>query len=190
MTFSKSNPKKEKRWICACKRINDSWDETCAYCQQPKPEGKTSTKIKNKTAYDELHLWPVFSRYIRLRDTNSEGIGKCFTCNLMRYWRDADCGHGAGRQHKGTKYNEQNNHLQCKKCNGFEGGMREVYKSEMDRIYGAGTWDLMSAKSRTMTKLGKVECDIFVEFYTKEIEKLLLTKIPKVVADYRRLTEK
>lgn len=190
MTYLTNRFKKEKRWICVCKRINDPEDEKCAFCQQPKPEGKSQPKLKNKTAYDELHLWPVFSRYIRLRDSNAEGIGKCFTCNLMRYWRDADCGHGAGRQHKGTKYNEKNNHLQCKKCNGFEGGMREAYKSEMDRRYGVGTWDLMLAASRQTTKLCKVECDILVQFYTDEIEKLLLTKTSKVVADYRKLTEK
>jgi hypothetical protein len=120
----------------------------------------------------------------------SIGIGKCFTCSLRRYWRDADCGHGAGRQHKGTKYNEINNHLQCKKCNGFEGGMREVYKQEMDKRYGVGTWDLMQAASRKATKLGKTECDVLIVFYIKEIEKLLVSKTPKVVADYRKLTDK
>jgi hypothetical protein len=190
MPYSQTRFKKEKRWICSCKRINDAEDEVCAFCQQPKPEGKQPKKIKAKTAYDELHLWPVFSRFIRLRDTNAEGIGKCFTCSLYRYWRDADAGHGAGRQHKGTKYNEINNQRQCKKCNGFNGGMREVYKAEMDRLHGVGTWDLMQAASRKMVKLGKVECDIMIDYYTKEIEKLLLTKTPKVVADYRRLTEK
>lgn len=190
MTYYKNRIKKEKRWICVCKRINGPEDEVCLFCGSPKPEGKQSKKPKNKKAYDEIHLWPVFSRYIRLRDTDADGIGKCFTCSLRRYWRNADCGHGAGRQHHGTKYNELNNHLQCSKCNGFEGGRREAYKAEMDKRYGTGTWDLMEAASRKMTKLGKVECDILVEFYTKEIEKLLLTKSKKVVDDYRSLTEK
>lgn len=190
MTFYKTRFKKEKRWICSCQRINDPEDKVCAFCNQPKPDGKEPKTIKKKKAYDEIHLWPVFSRYIRLRDTNSEGIGKCFTCPEMKYWRKADAGHGAGRQHKGTKYNETNNHLQCKGCNGFEGGMREAYKAEMDKRYGPGTWDLMQAASRQVTKLSKTDCDIMVDFYKKEIEKLLLQKTPKVVADYRSLTEK
>lgn len=181
---------KPKRWICSCQRINDPSDENCVFCKQPKPEGKAPKKLKSKKAYDELYLWPVFSRYIRLRDSNAEGIGKCFTCSLFRYWRDADCGHGAGRQHKGTKYSEKNNHLQCKSCNGFNGGVREVYKAEMDKRYGSGTWDLMQAASKKITKLGKVECDVMIEFYTKEIEKLLLKKTAKVVADYRSLLTK
>jgi len=68
--------------------------------------------------------------------------------------------------------------------------MREVYKAEMDKKYGVGTWDLMQSASRKPTKLGKVECDIMIEFYTNEIEKLLTTKTAKVVADYRALIEK
>lgn len=68
--------------------------------------------------------------------------------------------------------------------------MREAYKSEMDRRYGVGTWDLMLAASRQTIKLSKVECDILVQFYTYEIEKILVTKTAKVVADYRKLTEK
>lgn len=189
MTYFKTRFKKEKRWICVCKRINDPEDEHCAFCQQPRPEGNQPKKIKRKTAYDELYLAPVFSRFIRLRDTNADGVGKCFTCSLYRYWLNADCGHGAGRQHHGTKYNELNNHLQCKKCNGFEGGMREAYKAEMDRLYGVGTWDLMQAASRKVTKLGKVECDILIAHYEQEIEKLLATKTARVVADYRRVTK-
>lgn len=188
--FLNRGKKSPKRWICSCQRINDPEEEICVFCKQPKPEGKQPKKLKAKKAYDELYLWPVFSRFIRLRDSNSEGIGKCFTCSLFRYWRNADAGHGAGRQHHGTKYNEINNRLQCKKCNGFEGGMREVFEKEMDRLNGPGTWALMISASRKATKLGKVECDIMIDHYTKEIEKLLLTKTPKVVADYRSLTEK
>jgi len=48
----------------------------------------------------------------------------------------------------------------------------------------------MQSASRNATKLGKVECDILIDFYTKEIEKLLATKTAKVVSDYRSLTEK
>lgn len=172
MSFAKSKP---KRWICShCDRINDPEDESCAFCQQPK-QVKEDKKKKGK-AYDEIHLWPVFSQFIRLRDSDKNGMGKCITCGISRHWRKADCGHGVPRQHKGTKYNEQNNHLQCKKCNGFQGGMREVYKSEMDKRYGAGTWDKMIVASRQVSKLGKVEIDIMVQHYEKETERLLIEK--------------
>lgn len=37
MTFFQTRFKKEKRWICACKRINDPEDERCAFCREPRP---------------------------------------------------------------------------------------------------------------------------------------------------------
>lgn len=36
MSFLQTRFKKEKRWICSCKRINDPEDEVCAFCRQPK----------------------------------------------------------------------------------------------------------------------------------------------------------
>lgn len=176
MTYFQTKFKKEKRWICSCKRINDEDELTCRFCQQAKPEGKTPVKIKKKAAYDELVLWPIFSKYIRLRDSNAQGIGLCFTCRKPIHWTKGDCGHGVPRQHKGTKYNEQNNHLQCKSDNGFQGGMREAYKAEMDKRYGAGTWDKMLVASRQPFKLSKVEIDLMATFYHKKVVELLLTK--------------
>ncbi|MFO0447615.1 MAG: recombination protein NinG [Pseudomonadota bacterium] len=129
-----------------------------------------------KKAYDEQVLWPVFSLYIRLRDSDKDGIGRCFTCGRPKHYKDADCGHGIPRQHKATKYNETNNHLQCKPCNGFQGGMREKYKEAMDRKYGAGTWDKMLIASKGISKLGKTEIDIMAAHYKKEGQRLLAEK--------------
>lgn len=109
---------------------------------------------KTKKKEPDADLWDIFSKYIRLRDADENGICTCFTCGRRTVWnKNTDCGHGIPRQHKATKYNEQNNHAQCKKCNGFEGGMREVYKVEMDERYGKGTWDNMLIKSRQVVKL-------------------------------------
>lgn len=175
--------KKPSRWICYCKRINNFDEHECGYCQQPRPgsepeskEAKPKKKIKKQAAYDEIVLWPIFSKYIRLRDSDKNGILKCFTCGRVKDWKQADCGHGVPRQHKATKYNEKNNHGQCKACNGFQGGMREEYKKEMDRRYGAGTWDQMIMASRQTSKAGKFEYDTMAAYYTKEVERLLSEK--------------
>lgn len=178
MTFIK---KKAHNWICSCGRKNDPQDSTCAFCQQPRVAEEPPARIKKKTAYDELHLWPVFSTFIRLRDSGPDGIGRCFTCGRVVHWKKADCGHGAGRQFKGTKYNEQNNHLQCKKCNGFEEpgkpkGRPAEYKAEMDKRYGVGTWDKMVVAARAVSKLDHVSIDLMTEYYEKEVERLLATK--------------
>src|SRR5687767_4246038 len=83
--------------------------------------GKKVEKKKTITQLDGI-LWKVFSEYIRLRDSDDKGFCKCFTCPNIRFWNKGDCGHGIPRQYKSTKFNERNNHFQCKHCNGFEGG--------------------------------------------------------------------
>jgi len=121
---------------------------------------------------NDKKLWKVFSEYIRRRDSNKEGYGKCFTCPRIIHWKKGDCGHGIGRQHKGTKYNEKNNHLQCKHCNGFEGGKREVYRDEMNKRYGAGTWDLMEASAKRPAKIGQFEIDQLEKYYKQKLKEM------------------
>ena len=121
---------------------------------------------------NDKKLWKVFSEFIRRRDSNKEGFGKCFTCSRVIHWKKGDCGHGLGRQHKGTKYNEKNNHLQCKPCNGFEGGKREVYKEEMNKRYGLGTWELLELASKKPTKMGQFEIDQLEKYYKEKLKTL------------------
>lgn len=136
--------------------------------------GSTISKAK-KTGVNDKKLWKVFSEYIRLRDADKDGICKCFTCNHRAHWKKMDCGHGIGRQHWGTRYNEKNNHSQCKKCNGFEGGMREVYRENMDKKYGPGTWDLMNLAKRGKQP-SQFEIDQMEKHYKKRVAELKKVK--------------
>lgn len=119
---------------------------------------------------NDKKLWKVFSEYIRRRDADENGFCKCFTCGLVRHWKQGDCGHGIPRQHWSTRYAEKNNHFQCKKCNGFEGGKREVYKVEVDKKYGKGTWDLLEIMSKQKSKIGQFEIDAMEKYYKKKLK--------------------
>lgn len=121
---------------------------------------------------NDKKLWKVFSEFIRLRDSDKDGNGKCFTCSFRGDYKMFDCGHGVGRQHKATKYDERNNHSQCKRCNGFEGGQQAIYKEEVEKRYGKGTWDTLVLKSRQVCKRGQVEIDTMTEYYKNEVKKL------------------
>lgn len=117
-------------------------------------------------------LWKIFSTYIRLRDSDASGNCQCFTCGYTGEWTRFDCGHGIPRQHKATKFHEQNNHAQCKRCNAFEGGKREVYKERVNEKYGNGTWEKLEVMSRRICKRGKFEIDVMTKYYKSEAEKL------------------
>lgn len=130
----------------------------------------------------DAKLWKAFSEYIRQRDADENGYCRCFTCGLIRPWKQMDCGHGIPRQHKATKYHEHNNHAQCKKCNGFEGGKRERYKEEVDRRYGAGTWDRLEVLSRGTCKRGQFEIDVMTSYYRNLTKKLYVDRNIKTIA--------
>jgi hypothetical protein len=120
----------------------------------------------------DAKLWKVFSEFIRYRDVDGTGFGPCITCGRVIHYSKGDCGHGIPRQHKATKYHEQNNHLQCKRCNGFEGGKREVYKMEVNKRYGPQTWEKLEVMSRTTCKRGQFEIDVLTKYYKEQVIKL------------------
>lgn len=118
-----------------------------------------------KKHHSEATLWRWFSIYIRLRDSDENGFCKCFTCGRVIHWRVMDCGHGVPRQHKATKYNEQNNHAQCKRCNGFEEGRKDIYSRRVDELYGSGTWDKLLLASRQPCRRSNYEISLMTETY-------------------------
>lgn len=129
---------------------------------------------------NDKKLWKAFSEYIRLRDADENGMCSCFTCGLIRHYKQMDCGHGIGRQHWGTRYNEKNNHAQCKRCNGFEGGKREIYKQRVNEKYGPGTWDLLELASRKAKKWSQFEIDQMEKYYKEKIKKVRLNSLNNI----------
>lgn len=121
-------------------------------------------------------LWKIFSQYIRLRDSDGQGIGTCFTCGFKAHYKNLDAGHGIGRQHKSVKFDERNVHAQCGRCNRFEQGNQAIYKEEVEKRYGKGTWDSLVIKSRQTCKRGKVEIEVMEEYYKNEVKKLKALK--------------
>lgn len=124
----------------------------------------------------DAKLWKVFSEFIRLRDSDENGIVKCFTCNFTNTWNRFDCGHGIPRQHQSTRYDEKNNHSQCKKCNGFEEGEQYIYAKEVDKRYGEGTWEKLMRKKHQVCKRGQLEIDVMTEYYKAEVKRLKESK--------------
>jgi hypothetical protein len=121
---------------------------------------------------NDKKLWKAFSEFIRLRDSNEHGIVYCITCGSPRNWKGVDAGHGIGRQHLSTKFHEQNNHGQCKPCNGFEAGQRDIYRIRVDQKYGPGTWDKLILISRQTCKRSQFEIDVMEKYYKQEVVKL------------------
>ena len=92
-----------------------------------------------------------FSRYVRLRDSQRVGDewrGRCITCSykatvayadqgVIRFARNWDNGHFIGRDCWATRYEEENNNLQCSyRCNRMRSGEYQKYKAALRLKYG------------------------------------------------------
>lgn len=116
-----------------------------------------------------------FSIYIRLRDSNEDGVGECCTCGKHVHWKQGDAGHFVNRQHKSLRYSEDNVHLQCRKCNRFDEGNITGYSIFMINKFGSDILSKLSVAKNVTVKMGKYELSQIAFFYkskAKELAKL------------------
>lgn len=98
----------------------------------------------------------VFSIYIRQRDTNDAGFGKCVTCNHTGHYKSMDCGHYISRREYQTRWDERNCALQCKFCN-YSINHQGVFAEAINKRWGEGTTHELHSKRRVPMKLDRIE---------------------------------
>lgn len=128
-----ATPEMKEKWSRAAKGRKLS-EETkikirATRAKSTKPQ-KMSTMLKNAD--------DAFSKYIRAKYADANGYIKCFTCPTIRPIAEMDCGHFVSRQHKSTRWMEENAHPQCWACNRFNEGRKDVYSVRLVEVYGLG----------------------------------------------------
>lgn len=117
-----------------------------------------------------------FSKYIRIRDCDDNGIGRCCTCGVFRHWREADCGHYIPRQYLSTRWHEMNCHLQCKICNAFHGGRMDKHRDYIIDHHGIAVVELLELKhlheKRTPIRMYPFEIKVIAAEYKEKFNKL------------------
>jgi hypothetical protein len=139
-----------------------------------KPWYKKKTK-KVKSEEDETaalvkKLDEEFSRFIRLRDCNKDGYGKCVTCKHWDHWTKMQCGHFMSRKHMATRYEERNCSMQCGGCNGPKKGMQYEHSLALDKRWGEQTAIKMTALSKTTRYWFPFELRAAIAYYRNEVK--------------------
>lgn len=118
----------------------------------------------------------IFSKYIRLRDTNDEGFGQCISTGRFIHYSQADAGHFMSREHLSTRWHEKNVHLQGRQANRFKQGQQFSQALNIDRKYGEGTSEILMAESRRKSNISDFEIEILIKHYRKEAKRLAMKK--------------
>tara|TARA_R110002072_G_scaffold1891_6_gene15733 strand:+ start:83 stop:493 length:411 start_codon:yes stop_codon:yes gene_type:complete len=124
---------------------------------------KTISKLKK-----ELDKW--FSLYIRLREANEYGMVQCFTCGVVRGYKDGmQNGHFQSRKHLATRFDEENCQVQCIKCNMYSQGEQFKFGINLDAKYGEGTSKELEFLARTTFKISRAEYEYNISYYKKAV---------------------
>ena len=122
-------------------------------------------------AKTKAKLDSIFSQFIRLRGSNEEGWGECFTCGRFRHWKEVDCGHFITRAKLATRWMEENCQFQCKQCN-MNGGQQFVFGKRLDEEYGEGTADRILQESNKTKKWSVPELEELCRHYKKRVDEI------------------
>jgi 5-methylcytosine-specific restriction endonuclease McrA len=103
----------------------------------------------------------AFSKYIRLRD---EEYG-CITCGKLLTFKELQCGHFFSRSHLHTRWDEDNCHAQCYRCNCILHGNYINYTKYMIDRYGREFVDELEKKSMLIDKISTDTLLTMLEHY-------------------------
>ena len=133
---------------------------------------------KNARAKAKKRAWDIFSKWIRLRDSDENGMVKCITCPSKKHWKDMDAGHYITRAKESTLFMEENVSGQCGGCNRFQGGKFLEHAQAVDRKFGPGTRDRIEQKAFQMCKR-TLNDYLFIEAVYKERVELMRKNDPQ-----------
>ena len=124
---------------------------------------QTKTRMKNEleTVQDIVKAAQiVFNKYIRERDKNET----CISCGNIP--KKSNAGHfWNANNHWNVRFDEDNVHLQCERCNSFLSGNLIEYRANLITKIGAERFSQLEAKARVTRKFTKDELKEIIKKY-------------------------
>ena len=120
----------------------------------------------------------IFSQFVRLRDTDDNGYGRCITCGETFHYKEFECGHFRSRRNLTTRWREENAHAQCFECNRKED--IGAYMIAMLNLHGMDVAADIIAKSKVDYKFIQDDYEQIYKHYRAKVKELLKDKMFKV----------
>lgn len=108
-------------------------------------------KKGRKVSTMKAALDKIFSKYIR-KKYEKDGLIPCFTCDKRLPLEEMDNGHYVSRQYLALRYSERNCHPQCRSCNRFHEGVKDIYALRLIEKYGQGILEELNRERNKITK--------------------------------------
>lgn len=139
---------------------------------------KAMEKLLKKKSLSTLKkdLETVFNLFIRLRDTEiSQGkkFFTCISCGHPKELTEMHAGHywPAGG-HEAVRFDEDNVHGQCRRCNFFKHGNEKGYRGRLIKKIGEPAFTTLGLRAHNKSKMMAFEVEYLIQEYKSKIEKL------------------
>lgn len=121
----------------------------------------------------------IFSIFIRMAFSDSDGVAECYTCRTRHKWQNLENGHFIGRQYTMLRWNRKNVRPQCHVCNGFNEGNKAEYRRRLVEDVGEQEvlWLEANKKKR---RHSRTELEMMIAHYNNVVTGLRAERGTKV----------
>ena len=145
-------------------------------------DAKAIKKYKNRDLkWLKNKAQTVFNEWVRLRDSDENGVFKCIACGEIKGKSQLQAGHyySAG-EYSNLRFNPFNVNGECLHCNYYSGDHLIGYRENLEKKIGMEELqklDMLAQYSkRTSFKWDKFELIEIIEIYTPKVKGLRKTK--------------
>jgi len=133
-------------------------------------------KKKKKVSLSKLKkkAWSEFSRYIRLKYANPDGLVECVTCGVVKHWKEMQAGHFIAGRTNSILFLEENVHCQDYRCNVMLHGNVVEYYKYMQATYGESVIDDLRKKRHENLKFTVEELEEMRILYRDKADRLIV----------------
>jgi hypothetical protein len=130
---------------------------------------KKGPKRPNKRALVKK-LDAVLSKYVRIKDADSEGFVTCYTCDSRKHWKEMQCGHFISRAYYSHRFNPDNVRPQCFSCNMYYHGRQYDFGKNLEREIGISTVEKMVESKSNPSGFTVMDYQDMIDHYTLLLE--------------------
>lgn len=139
--------------------------------RSPLESNTKTTKKSNGAALVNL-FDRLFSKYIRLRDSNGDGTFTCISCGRKLPIEYSQCGHFYPRANMSTRFDPDNCHSECIECNCFDQNHLEGYRRNLIEKIGEDRVLELDRRAKEMKKWSHYELEEQIEYYKEKIKQM------------------
>lgn len=133
-------------------------------------DGKPEKAKKQSVSQLKKKADKYYSQYVRMRDSDENGVAECITCGVKKHYKQMQAGHFVSRKVSLLRFLDENVNAQCVGCNMFKAGEQYQYSKAVDLKYGDGTAEELFSQRFTTHKFTNEELESIIKEAKEQIK--------------------